>query len=684
MSIDFGSCERNIRKVANRIAVPEVAYISGGYARETFGTVPRSKLVILSCAACDCCPAGAQGAFSYCNVLQSSLPAVQLRVASRVNPYPLRRGMLASESFFDRCALFLENAMQKRTTFDKYGTICSIQGLKNGTIMVPQWYHIYTNGSTTGMRHKVPVFGDSLEIVYRKGTQNEADALSRRPDLKYYLNQYDENTFEQDLESTLEFLGGMYHLQDNASILTQVREGYKTDPYYCKNTVPPGLRYDRERNLYWMADKLAIPKMRELRHQIWDEYHTTAGHPSMERTLSSILKAFWWPGMRKEAKTLWKTCPVCPKIKGLTSKPPGSLLPLPVPNKPWEYCSVDYITHLPAVDGYDSICTFVDCFSKQAHFIPCSTKIDARQMSKLYLKEIFRHHGLSRVIISDRDTKFTSKFWQTLMKDLKTKLNMSSSYHPQTDGSTERAHRTIEQILRGYVYNQQLNWVNDLPLAEFHYNYTQHSTTGYSPFETLYGMNPLVPITIIIPPEGEEVKPHEHVQKIRDTHALIEEQIKIAKAFQKYYADARTKEVHFQVGDRVLISTEHLNIRGQLTPKFKQRYIGPYYITDMISTQAVKVELPPAIEVHPVFHISKLKHWDPTAGDHVDVLPTRADTVHGRIVERISDAKVARHAKYERGTTLVLKVHWQDPRLKDSWECWSDLKQLDKTYIRQI
>ena len=126
-------------------------HISGGYARETFGTVPRSKLVILSCAACDCCPAGAQGAFSYCNVLQSSLPAACRQPRKSV------RGMLASESFFDRCAFFVENAIQKRTTFDKYGTIGSIQGLKNGTIMVPQWYHIYTNGSTTGMRHKVPV-----------------------------------------------------------------------------------------------------------------------------------------------------------------------------------------------------------------------------------------------------------------------------------------------------------------------------------------------------------------------------------------------------------------------------------------------------------------------------------------------------------------------------------------------
>jgi hypothetical protein len=115
--------------------------------------------------------------------------------------------------------------------------------------------------------------------------------------------------------------------------------------------------------------------------------------------------------------------------------------------------SMDFISGLPLADGYDSIATFVDTFTKQAHFVPCTSKINAEELSRLYFNNVFKYHGLSRCIISDRDPLFTSTtFWKDLMRQLRTKLNMSSAYHPQTDGQTERTHRTIEQILRGFVH----------------------------------------------------------------------------------------------------------------------------------------------------------------------------------------------------------------------------------------
>ena len=153
---------------------------------------------------------------------------------------------------------------------------------------------------------------------------------------------------------------------------------------------------------------------------------------------------------------------------------------------------------------------------------------------------------MSRVIICDRDPKFTSVFWQSLFKQLQTKLNISSAYHPQTDGQTERTHRTIEQILRSFTLKHQNAWLDVLPLAEFSYNNSCHTSTSFSPFETVYGFSPLTPPALVKSSSSED-----WIAKINDIHALVTENLKNAKVLQSHYADKKRIEKIFNVGDVV-------------------------------------------------------------------------------------------------------------------------------------
>lgn len=166
---------------------------------------------------------------------------------------------------------------------------------------------------------------------------------------------------------------------------------------------------------------------------------------------------------------------------------PGMLQPLPVPEQAWQVVSLDFIEGLPVSDRYNSILVVVDKLTKYAHFIPLHHPYTATQIAKFYLDNVYKLHGLPQAIISDRDPIFTSSVWQQLFKLKDTKLLMSSAYHPQTDGQTERVNQCLEGFLRCTVHSCPRQWSKWLPIAEFWYNTAHHSVLGRSPFEVLYG-----------------------------------------------------------------------------------------------------------------------------------------------------------------------------------------------------
>jgi len=184
----------------------------------------------------------------------------------------------------------------------------------------------------------------------------------------------------------------------------------------------------------------------------------------------------------------------CQQNRTLNKKQTGLLQPLPIPKGPWESVSMDFMVSLAPSRGFDAIMVVVDRFSKIAHFIPTKDSATAQETGRLFFTHVFKHHGLPKDIVSDRDPKFTNKIWRTLWKWMGLELKMNISFRPQTDGQTERVNLVIQQFLKNYVVVDQQDWVDHLELVEFCYNNSEHFATRSTPFQMVTGKSPIVPM----------------------------------------------------------------------------------------------------------------------------------------------------------------------------------------------
>src|SRR5437588_5849652 len=210
----------------------------------------------------------------------------------------------------------------------------------------------------------------------------------------------------------------------------------------------------------------------------------------MAKTTELISRRYYWPKMRATIKRYVNNCVTCQRTKLLRHAPDGLLQPNEAPSTPWKSISMDFITDLPASGGHDAILVVVDWLTKMSHFIPCRKDINAKQFAIVFLKEIFRLHGLPRDIITDRGSIFTSDMWEEITNKLNIDRRLSTAYHPQTDGQTERTNGILEQYLRAYVNYQQDNWMELLATAEFAYNNSYQETIRTSPFYANYRQHP--------------------------------------------------------------------------------------------------------------------------------------------------------------------------------------------------
>jgi len=252
--------------------------------------------------------------------------------------------------------------------------------------------------------------------------------------------------------------------------------------------------YSLDNGIIRYKNKLWIAQNSALQTKIIAAFHSSAigGHSGTTATYQRLKTHFAWKGMKMAVEDFVKQCSVCQQAKHTNHSPPGLLQPLPIPEGVWMDISMDFIEGLPKSNGYSVIMVVVDRLTKFAHFVAVKHPYTASTIAQLFMDNIVKLHGLPNSIVSDRDTIFVSVFWKELFKLYRVNLQLSTAYHPQSDGQTERVNQCLELYLRCAVQDSPKTWHSWLSLAQLWYNSTYHSSLGCSPFKALYGYDPKV------------------------------------------------------------------------------------------------------------------------------------------------------------------------------------------------
>jgi RNase H-like domain found in reverse transcriptase/Integrase zinc binding domain/Chromo (CHRromatin Organisation MOdifier) domain len=479
-------------------------------------------------------------------------------------------------------------------------------------------------------------------------------------------------------------------------VLTELEKavggGYKFDPLF--QDPKRNHRWKHHHGLWFDAQgRIMVPDHGDIRHQVMAAHHANpfSGHQGRVRTLDLIGRTYWWKGIAKDVQTYVSACHDCQTNKPSNHKPHGLLQPLQVPERPWSSISVDFVTGLPEVGAnqWDTIAVFVDRLTKMVHYVPCREKMSAADFAQVFLANVFRLHGLPLHIVSDRDPRFTSVFWQEVTTALQMARGFSTAFHPQTDGQTERMNRTMEEMLRHFITPLKGDWVAALPLLEFAYNNSKHAATQSTPFRMYIGLDPLHPVSGPTERTYRVPAAEVFVHKMASELARAKQCIQDAQSKMKIQSDKRRQDVSFAVGDMVLLSTKNLKLKGTTPRKLLPRYIGPYKVLGLIGKVAYKLELPEQMRVHNVFHASLLSKYVSDGKLH----PLPPQVIEGELeyeVEAITAHEVVKGGK-SKGKTHRPHVRfltaWKGyGREHDSWEPGDMLEDTEalEQYLRSV
>ncbi|EPS59216.1 hypothetical protein M569_15593 [Genlisea aurea] len=456
---------------------------------------------------------------------------------------------------------------------------------------------------------------------YKPGKGNIADPLSRMPTFYQlsYLNQIPDqykslypNPIRVTSHTPTQMLLAISLTKLNSTTdLSKIKEAYTKDANFEKDL------YTEKDGLYFTKNKqIVIPDNPELKDYILSQTHDSlfAGHMGRDKTLREVQKTFYWPHMQQDVQNYINQCHICQTCKPSQIGNQG-LLQLPeIAMEPWRNISVDLITGLPmTTSGHDSILTVVDRCTKMVILAKTTEKLDAQGFTQLMQDHVFSKHGVPVDVIHDRDPRFTGKFFKLVSSCLGLHQSNTSAYHPQSDGQTERMNRTVEQVLRAHTAQYDTEWDKTLSMVEFAINNTIHSGLHNTPFFLNKGFHPITPIMLEAIKQAKlEACPaaQHYLQTRKQAFDQAMQHLTAARDRYKSYADAGRKDISFEIGDKILLSTVNLNKHEQ-NRKLYPRFVGPFTITKKVNDVAYQIALPPSMPIHNVFHVSLLKAYIP-------------------------------------------------------------------------
>ncbi|KAL0536802.1 hypothetical protein IC582_025764 [Cucumis melo] len=528
------------------------------------------------------------------------------------------------------------------------------------------------------------------EILYHPGKANVvADALSRKVSHSAALITR-QAPLHRDLEraeiavSVGAVTMQLAQLTVQPTLRQKIIDGQSNDPYLVEKrglaeagqtaefslSSDGGLLFER---------RLCVPSDSAIKTELLAEAHSSpfSMHPGSTKMYQDLKRVYWWRNMKREVAEFVSKCLVCQQVKAPRQKPAGLLQPLSIPEWKWENVSMDFITGLPrTLRGFTVIWVVVDRLTKSAHFVPGKSTYTASKWAQLYMSEIVRLHGVPVSIVSDRDARFTSKFWKGLQTAMGTRLDFSTAFHPQTNGQTERLNQVLEDMLRACALEFPGSWDSHLHLMEFAYNNSYQATIGMAPFEALYGKRCRSPVCWDEVGEQRLMGP-ELVQSTNEAIQKIRSRMHTAQSRQKSYADVRRKDLEFEVGDKVFLKVAPMRgvLRFERRGKLSPRFVGPFEILERIGPVAYRLALPPSLStVHDVFHVSMLRKYVPDPSHVVDYEPLEIDENLSYVEQPVE--VLAREVKTLRNKQIPLvKVLWRNHRVEEAtWEREDDMR----------
>ncbi|GBG83568.1 hypothetical protein CBR_g37286 [Chara braunii] len=441
-----------------------------------------------------------------------------------------------------------------------------------------------------------------------------ADALSRRPDLCAMTHHA--FAFDEDLQR--HFIRGYQSDPEFATLYAQLSSDHPPASHY---RIVDGYLLLHSRG----KDLLCVPRDRRLRTRLLGEYHDSrlADHFGVNRTIARLQQRFRWPDLISDVMRYCDSCEVCRRSKPRNRNPYGELRPMPIPREPGISIAMD-VTGLFPRDrlGHDDILTVVDRLSKYARFLPCKYYSMAPELARLLHTGWICGHSVPEDIVSDRNTRFMSTIWTSLMQESGTTMKPSSARHPQTDGQTERAHQTAQMMLRTLIRPDQKDWVDRLPDIKFAYNTSVHPAIGVTPFELHHGGRKgriFADLLLPRPADIDAACSPASIRKYRELLAQARTNMQKAQVRMQQQANRRRVPCPTRAKDRVWVSSEKFALEQDVSRKLLPKWFGPWTVTSAAGDEpdgpSFVIGIPEHLAVHPVFHASKLATYTPAKSD---------------------------------------------------------------------